>query len=127
MTNIEVRNTGKKGRGVFATADIAADEIIERCPVIVLSLEDCQKIDSTELYNYYFGWGKDDKSAAIALGLGSIYNHSYQPNAVYEKDVEASEIIFRALRSIKAGEEIVTNYNGDPANQSPIWFSTIKE
>jgi hypothetical protein len=122
MMNIEVRGAGKKGRGVFALSDIAKGAIIERCPVIVLSPEDCKKIDPTELYNYYFGWGEDDKSAAIALGFGSIYNHSYQPNAVYEKELETREIVFRALRSIQAGEEILTNYNGDPSSQSPVWF-----
>ena len=31
-------------------------------------------LDETNLYNYYFTW--QDQAAAIALGYGSLYNHS---------------------------------------------------
>ena len=31
-------------------------------------------------------------------------------------------ISFFAHRDIAQGEEITTNYNGDPESQAPIWF-----
>jgi len=27
-----------------------------------------------------------------------------------------------AIRDIQPGEEVTINYNGDPANQDPLWF-----
>ncbi len=109
-------------RGVFAVSDFNKDEIIEVCPVIVLSNKDTVKIDSTYLYNYYFSW--QNNQSAIALGLGSIYNHSYEPNAIYKKDFLKNEIKIIAINAIKKGEEITLNYNGDPKNQEKVWFET---
>jgi hypothetical protein len=42
-------------------------------------------------------------------------------------DIEETPVIvlpgeFVALRDIAAGEEVTTNYNGDPDNSKPVWF-----
>lgn len=122
---LEIRTLPGKGRGVFATAEIKEGEIIECCPVVVLDKEDTHQIDSTILYNYYFSWGDDLKSSAIALGYGSLYNHSYIPNAEYEKDLKNGQIIFKAIKNIQNGEEITVNYNGKPDDWTPIWFTPL--
>jgi SET domain-containing protein len=120
---IEVRTTKRKGRGVYATERIAAGATIEVCELILFSWLQRRVIDQSErskgLYNYYYSFGKD---GAIALGNGSLYNHSYDPNARYKMDRKSKKIRFRALKDIKKGEEICVNYNGDPDDKSPLWF-----
>lgn len=114
-----------RGRGVVATQNYISGEIIETCPVIPLSKKERAQIDPTVLYNYYFNW--TDEGAALALGYGSLYNHSYQPNALYERDYSTNQIIFRSYRPIHAGEEITVNYNNNPEDTTPVWFDTQPE
>lgn len=123
MDYLEVRQTKLKGRGVFTTRDITQGEIIEVCPIIELPEEDTPHIDVTKLYNYYFNWGEKLNKVAIALGYGSLYNHSYKPNAIYEKDFNRNLLVFRSLSDIQAGEEITVNYNGTPTDKRPLWFT----
>lgn len=118
---MEVKTT-KYGRGVFATIQYIQDDVIEVCPVIVLGKEERSKIDGTKLFDYYFSWGAEEDEAAIALGFGSLYNHSYTPNAKYLKKYNRNEIHIVALKTIKVGEEILVNYNGDPKSIEPLWF-----
>lgn len=110
-----------RGRGVFARRAFHPDELIETCPVIVLAPSETALIDATKLYNYYFGWEGD--RAAIALGFGSLYNHSRTPNAAYAKDYAAGVIRVRAISSIAPGGEILIRYNtGKPGSVGPLWF-----
>src|SRR5438105_1998650 len=124
MSKLEVRPTGAKGRGVFACVNFAAGEIIEDGPVIVIPEEQWPHIEPTvlALYIYNFGPTAAQEHAAIALGYGSLYNHSFKPNATYIKDWNEQVIRFVALRDIQQGEEITVNYNGSPEDQAPIWF-----
>ncbi len=115
-------NATKYGRGNFSTCQYEAGDLIEVCPVILLSKDERSKIDGTKLFDYYFSWGDKDDKAAIALGLGSLYNHSYTPNAKYIKKYNKNEIHIVALKTIKVGEEILVNYNGDPKSIEPLWF-----
>ncbi len=115
------------GRGVFATQDLKKDEVIERCPVIVSPDKDLPHLRQTELYNYYFMWGEGNDQAAVCLGYGSLYNHSYSPNATYKKHFAEQVIDFVAIKDIAKGEEITVNYNyGNPDDQSPLWIKSIK-
>jgi hypothetical protein len=41
------------------------------------------------------------------------------------KKLQEQVIEFFALRNIEAGEEILVNYNGDPADDSPLWFRVL--
>jgi len=110
-------------RGMFTSQTIDAGNTIEVCPVIVLSKEDRSIIHDTHLHDYYFTWGEDDLDCAIALGYGSLYNHSYEPNARFWVDFEMETISIRSIKDIAAGEEITINYNGEPGDKSPLWFS----
>jgi SET domain-containing protein len=111
-----------KGRGVFASRRIQAGDTIEEAPVVVLPGAEIEHLDRTVLQDYYFLWGDDEKDAAILLGLCSLCNHSYEPNTVFVPRLESRTIRFVALRDIEAGEEITTNYNGNPDNHKPVWF-----
>ena len=68
----------------------------------------------------FFEWGR---GTVAPLGFGSLYNHSYEPNARYE-DCRADQV-FVAIRDIADGEEITVNYNGEPGDRSPVWFEVI--
>lgn len=117
---IEFKKSRLHGKGIFALTDIQENEIIEICPIIILNERDTKKIDETHLYNYYFSWKENGSS--ISLGYGSLYNHSYEPNAKYEKDFLDNTLIFKSIKAIKKGDEIFVNYNGDPNNKEKVWF-----
>ncbi|MEH2110604.1 SET domain-containing protein [Nostoc sp.] len=120
-----VGNTNLKGRGVFAQKRFLKGELIERVPVVVIPAEQVEFLDKTILDNYYYDW--EDKAAAIALGLSSLINHSYDPNSYYVKKFADRELDLIAYRDIEAGEEITANYNGSPDDKSPIWFEVVDE
>jgi len=110
------------GRGVFSSEDIPAGSVIEICPIILLPPDQVKAIESTELFDYYFQWKEDEKSCAIAMGYGSLYNHSFSPNARYYTDFETDTLDVIALVDIPAGEEITFNYNGEPDDMEAVWF-----
>jgi uncharacterized protein len=123
MADLLVKQSASRGRGVFAARRFRAGEVIEVCPVIALSSDDAARLDETHLYNYYFGWGADNKGAAIALGFGSLYNHSYDPNAAYQKSEADSTISIIAVKPIAPDDEILIKYNfGNAADGGPLWF-----
>ena len=122
IPSLYIRQSELEGRGVFCGEDISADSVIEVCPVIVIPAKEMEALKSTNLYNYYFEWGEDRTNGAIALGFGSLYNHSYEPNAVYEVDDEFEHLSVYAIKDIPAGTEITFNYNGLPEDQEKVWF-----
>lgn len=120
---IEVKQTPNKGRGVFATGLIPAGSVIERAPVLVMPAEDVLSGVTGELLQHYvFEWGRG--TVALALGFGSMYNHSYSPNARYD-DVGRLTKVYTALRDIQQGEEITINYNGHQDDDSPVGFEVL--
>jgi len=121
---ITIRHVPGKGRGVFAQKQFVKDEMIERAPVIILPTHQEQFLDQTVLKDYYYQW--DETTSALALGFGSLYNHSYTPNAHYVRKHAEAILVFIALRTIEADEEITVNYNGEPLDQAPLWFHVIE-
>jgi uncharacterized protein len=121
--DVVVASSPGRGRGVFARRPFARNEVIELCPVIALSERDAERLNETGLYDYYFGWGKDGKQAAIALGFGSLYNHSFTPNAEHRKDIAGNTMSIVAVREIAAGEEIFIRYQtGIDSERQAMWF-----
>jgi hypothetical protein len=110
------------GRGVFAARDYEPGEMIESCPVVVLGPRDLRLIEKTALDYYYFDWGDDQKGAGVVLGLGSIYNHSFDPVATYEKHYLQRRMDIIARKRIVTGDEITINYNYDPGDTTPLRY-----
>jgi len=55
---------------------------------------------------------------AIALGLGSMFNHStLQQNVGWKRNIETGVIVYSALRDIKSGEELCISYGN-----ARLWF-----
>lgn len=113
----------KAGRGVFAGVDIKKGELIERCPVIDVPKYDVSSLRESILVTYFYYFGKIKERLVIALGFGSIYNHSYEPNAIYNENHKERVMDFAALKTIKKDEEITVNYSsGNLKNKNPLWF-----
>lgn len=114
-------------RGIFAAAAIAEGELIESCPIIYLTEEDYPLAKQTTLLKYYF-LNEPENRSAIALGYGSLYNHSYEPNATYKKRLDEGFIDFYAIKDIAPEEEITVNYwFGDPNNKKKLWIDEVPE
>jgi uncharacterized protein len=106
-------------RGVLAVRRLRAGEVVERCPLVFIDNDrEAHLVEQTIFGTYWYDWTK--ARSCIALGFGSLYNHSYTPNTRYHRDYRNQRLVYTTLRVIEAGEELTINYNGDPANQEPI-------
>ncbi len=120
--SVQVKRAVGKGRGVYARRPIKKGEVIETVPVLLIPAEAIVDGRNNKwLAKYYYWW--DDHNLAVSLGYGSLYNHSYQPNAIYEHGY--ASITYRALRNIPTGEEICINYNWDPKDKSEVSFKVV--
>ncbi|MBC7848576.1 MAG: SET domain-containing protein-lysine N-methyltransferase [Chitinophagaceae bacterium] len=114
--------TSAMGRGVFTRKAIPANTVIEVSPVVVMSAEERLLLDQTLLHDYIFEWGARGKHCCMALGYIPLYNHSYESNCEYEMDFDKDEISVRAVRPLRAGEELFINYNGNWNDKRAVWF-----
>ncbi len=124
---IQVKRINKtKGRGVFALKNFKQGEIIEKCPVINVTPKERKHCEKTILAYYIYPW-RSTQSGSIVLGYGSIYNHSFSPNADWKQNFKEENMVYRAIKPIKKGEEITVNYNGEPDDKTLIdWFEIEK-
>ena len=126
---VEIQRDSRKGlggRGVFARRPIGEGTIFERAPVLFIPRQ--QVFDESNrprracrLSWYVYDWGNEDgeEYVVVALGYGSLYNHSYQSNAIYRME-SPDTIEFVAVRNIEVNEEITINYNGLHNDSSPV-------
>ncbi len=114
-----IKKSPGKGRGVFAIAEIKKGELIEAAPAVQLTAKQQLLPGWNELFDWFF-WL--DNGALVALGYGSLYNHSDIPNAKYVIKLNEKVIQFWAVRDIQKDEEICTDYRGDSKSNLPLWF-----
>jgi SET domain-containing protein len=109
---IKVRKSKIHGYGVFAIENIKQGEILEECHFMSIGPQIWETISRTQLARYVFNYPKQayPKECAWPLGNGCIYNSSPTPNADWNTDVLRRLFIFVAIKDIKKGEEICTNY-----------------
>ncbi len=119
---IAVKQSQVHGRGVFACKKIKPGDVIERAPLILLQSGDKEFLQTTSLFSFYFLIDDADTPAALGLGNSSLYNHSYNANAVYTVCLKDTCLIIKACKAIKPGEEITLNYNGKPNDTTPVYF-----
>lgn len=110
--SLEVKRFGRKGRGVVTSQPIKKGEHVETCHVVIVPQEQMEHLGRTSLYNYYFSWGQN---AAIALGFGSLYNHSENPNVEVTRDFKSKCLVMNATRNIRPDEELTISYGA-------LWF-----
>lgn len=124
--SLAVKMTPQKGRGVFAKQSFEPGQLIESVPVILLRREEEPSKDQT-LYSYTFAWGAHNERSALALGYGSMYNHSSDANAIYEKRESSMCIDFIAQKAIAPGEEITIDYLQGCTSDELLWFYPADE
>lgn len=107
----------RHGRGVFAARRFRQGELVEQCPILRVSARDRALLERTGLRGYVYQRRRG--AGAIALGLGSLYNHSAEPNAECELDLDDESLVIRARCAIVAGDEITISYGED----SDLWFT----
>jgi hypothetical protein len=117
-TSLTVGKSRGRGRGVFAARRFRAGDVVEVCPVVLVPGSCLSALPSIQQLTFDWGRGK----AAVALGFGSLYNHSFEPNARYDMFPESQTIVVSAIRSVQKGQELFVNYNGEPDDASPLWF-----
>lgn len=105
-------------RGLIANRDIKKGEVVERAPVVLISKKEEEHLKKTVLWKYYYEWS--NKHHVIVLGYGSLYNHSYEPNIRYGFNFKWKVLVYKAIKPIKKGEELMVNYNWDPDNKDPV-------
>lgn len=113
---VDIKKFGKMGRGLVANRKIKKGTVIEESPVIVLDDDDWSSLGRTVLNLYWFLWNEtgNEHGVCLALGVGSLFNHSDKPNTVYKANFKTKTLIFKATRDIKKGEQLFVNYGYDP-------------
>ena len=113
---IQVRRSGVHGKGVFALQPIPAGEtIIEYIGEIITWKEADRRHPSNPddpNHTFYFSImdGKKVIDAAFGGNAARWINHSCNPNCESDEDDETHRVFIKALRNIKAGEELSYDY-----------------
>jgi hypothetical protein len=95
---------------VIAKTQFARGEIIEICPMIILS-DISKTVD--RLKEIVFEIDKKKGEYALVLGYGSLYRHSPESNVDYAYNKRQRHMFFIANRTIQAREELTINYGSD--------------
>lgn len=98
-----------RGRGVRTTSRIARGRLVERSPVVFVRKG---AVDRTSLAFYVYAL--DSRREMLALGLGSLFNHSREPSLRIAWRPKTRELLFFAARAIRAGEELTIDYGYEP-------------
>jgi hypothetical protein len=105
---------GPKGRGLFATQNIPPRTVIHVAPCIAVGREEYENhMRFTVLEHYLFNDQGGNK--LLALGYGSLFNHSRSPNVDY-RIREGSNVYSSGHKEILQGEELCISYGAN------LWF-----
>jgi len=108
---IRVGNSSCEGRGLFATAPIAAGtKIIQYLGVKISKAESARRKAAYNNYIFYFDFNYDIDGASLE-NTARYVNHSCDPNCRIEKSRQ--EIWVVAARDIQPNEELSFNYGYD--------------
>lgn len=93
---------------------------METCPVLILPRKDAKVTSTTLLDSYTYNWpdpgSPKERTQAVVLGLGSMFNHSvHDQNVGWTRSLEKQVLVYTALRDIHPGEELCINYG-------KVWF-----
>jgi hypothetical protein len=124
VPGLYIASSEGRGRGVYTAKALQIGDLIEICPLIFIPKDQIELIDQTVLFQYYFLWPEDNHYACIALGYGSLYNHSNRPNAKVVFDFQNEQIEIESLEDIEPGEEIFIDYTGGE-KRSQLWFDPV--
>ncbi len=109
----EVRTSPLHGRGLFAARAIPEGAEIGVYPLLILGVDDTERLKATRLYHYVFYVDETPGGAvrcAVAFGEISMCNHSPDANAGFEVDADAQTVTLTALSDIAPDTEILIDY-----------------
>ncbi|KAG9069986.1 hypothetical protein KI688_009316 [Linnemannia hyalina] len=119
QSNLQIQDCGAKGRGIFTTVSIPARTVIDISPILLFPSEEYSTHGQhTQLDHYTYRW---KGGMALALGLGSMFNHSSTPNVGFQRDIDNSLIRYSTLREIQVGEELCISYGPN------LWFPDMED
>jgi hypothetical protein len=111
---LELRSHPQRGRGVFTTRPLSHKALVDISPVLLMGHDEYSAHGQhTILDHYTYRW---EGGYALALGLGSMFNHAGNPNVGFIRDIPNAVIRYFTLRPIETGEELCISY-GDH-----LWF-----
>jgi SET domain-containing protein len=118
-----------KGRGVYASEAILTRTLIHVSPVLIFPQDsslplsetsiDSQNREKEILSHYTYTWGPNEQ--ALALGLGSMFNHSRHNNVGFILNKSHQTISYVTLREVKVHDELCISYG------SNLWFDDLEE
>ena len=139
---VHVGASSRHGRGVFSHTDLPVGTIVEVSPVLLITRAEGDRDDLFGRYIFEWDVDADLTAYALALGCGSLFNHSGDPSCGYTRadDDEviaaslaaapagvascavgvAPALIFTTLRPVVAGEELTIDYSG--VGDDDLWF-----
>ncbi|KAF9184657.1 hypothetical protein BGZ51_003200 [Haplosporangium sp. Z 767] len=119
QSSLQIKDCGVKGRGVITHILIPARTIIDISPILLFPTQEYSLHGQyTQLDHYTYRW---QGGMALALGLGSMFNHSNKPNVGFQRDFENKLIRYTALREIYPGEELCISYGPN------LWFPDMED
>ena len=101
----------KCGATVVAKRDFSEGDIIEVCPIVVLSQRDSDFIESTGFKDACY---PHKRRLVLVGGYGPIYNSSEDPNASFKIHSEERALVITADRDINNGEFIYVERGESP-------------
>ena len=113
--NLYIAMSPGRGRGVFTRDFIPKRTLIDVSPVLIFKDQDRELSQQTLLAHYTYNWFESHQQA-LALGLGSMFNHAQRFNVGFMKDKHNAVIRYYTLRNIEANEELFIHYG------PYVWF-----
>ena len=113
---IQVRRSGVHGKGVFALVDIAKGERIIEYVGEIITWKQADKRQSSDPddpnHTFFFsiGDGKKVIDANVGGNAARWINHSCNPNCESDEDDDTQRVFIKAIRNIKAGDELNYDY-----------------
>ena len=111
---LRLRSDPIRGRGVFTEENIPFSTTVDISPILFFQAEEYENHGKyTVLDQYTYCW---QGGYALALGLGSMFNHNSSPNVGFIRDFTNQLIRYVTLRPIEKDEELCISYGNH------LWF-----
>mmetsp|Transcript_43863 Transcript_43863/g.99149 ORF Transcript_43863/g.99149 Transcript_43863/m.99149 type:complete len:179 (+) Transcript_43863:57-593(+) len=116
--NFRIQEDSVKGRGLFASRQIQPRTLLHVAPCILVSKEEYEQHCKFTVFEEYM-FNARDGSRLLALGVGSLFNHSRRPNVDYRVCVKSRTVTYSTGHAIvEEGEELCIYYGAD----EHLWF-----
>ena len=105
---VYVKRVRGKGWAAFCAKKIPIYTDFNVTPLLVLTAKQTKLMADSILESYWYDFGP--RQRAIALGLGSIMNHSSNPNCSFHFSATKRTLTFFSLEEIPAHTELTHDY-----------------